>query len=88
MRRVTVKALRRAEKLLLDAFGKAMPVVNWAFFIVGVAGAAGTVAGVLPPFSDSLWAKLTSVLLWLLFAREGYDSLVEQDEVESSGRSE
>lgn len=75
-----MRQVRRAETLLLDAFGRAMPVVNWAFFVVGIAGAAGTVAGVLPPFSDSLWAKLTSVLLWLLFAREGYDSLVKGEE--------
>ena len=44
------------------------------------AGAAGTVAGVLPSFNNSLWAKVTTVLLWLLFAREGYDSLIQEDE--------
>ena len=76
MSTVTVPLVRRR---LLDAFGRALPVVNWAFFGVGLIGAVGTLVGALPPYSNSWWARLTTVLLWLLFAREGYESLAEQE---------
>lgn len=66
-----------AHRAILWAFAKALPVLNWLFLIVGLAGAIGTITGLLPPFSDSWWAKITSVLLWLLFAREGYESLAD-----------
>jgi hypothetical protein len=72
--------LRRAGKLLdvvLLAFEKTLPVVNWLFLIVGLVGAIGTAAGILPPFSHSLWARMTTILLWLLFAREGYEPIAE-----------
>jgi hypothetical protein len=76
------KALGQIERKALAMFSRAMPIVSWAFFIVGVLGAVGTAAGILPPYSSSLWAKLTTILLWLLFAREGYDALVEDEEDE------
>ena len=59
------------------AFGRALPVVNWSFFVVGIIGAIGTADGLLPPFSGSWWARITTVLLWLLFAREGYEPIAE-----------
>lgn len=69
-------------------FGKALNVLSWAFFATGVAGAIGTGAGWLPPFNGAWWAKITTILLWLLFACEGYDRLSDAgDEAESgSGR--
>lgn len=70
----------RAHRAILWAFGKALPVLDWAFLLVGLAGAIGTAVGWLPPYSDSWWAKITTVLLWLLFAREGYDSLAQDDQ--------
>ena len=63
---------------LIWAFGKALPAVNWAFFLAGIAGAAGTAAGLLPPYNHSWWAKTTTILLWLLFSREGYEPLAER----------
>lgn len=68
---------------MIDAFGRALPLFNWAFFIVGIAGAAATAIGLLETFSTALWAKVTTILLWLLFAREGYEGLAEQDDDES-----
>lgn len=62
---------------VLKQFGRAMPVVNWAFFIVGIVGAVATLVGMIPSISTAWWAKLTTVLLWLLFAREGYEPLAE-----------
>jgi len=72
-----MRRLLHAHRLAVRAFALALPVLNWAFFLVGLAGAIGTAAGQLPPFSHSWWAKITTVLLWLLFAREGYDSLTD-----------
>lgn len=74
--------LRRVEDDVIRAFGKALPYFNWAFFIVGVLGAGATAVGLLSTFSTALWAKITTILLWLLFAREGYEGLVEQQEDE------
>ena len=73
-----MRRILRAHRLAVDAFGRALPVVNWAFFAFGLAGALGTAAGLLPPYSHSWWAKITTVLLWLLFAREGYEPLAEE----------
>jgi hypothetical protein len=67
----------RADRAVLRAFGWTLPVANWCFFLAGLAGAIGTAAGLLPPFSGSWWAKVTTVLLWLLLAREGYEPLAE-----------
>ena len=72
-----MKHALRAHRIAIDAFGRALPVVNWAFFVFGVVGAAGTAVGWLPPYTHSWWAKVTTVLLWLLFAREGYEPLAE-----------
>jgi hypothetical protein len=63
---------------VLWAFGKVMPALCWMFLVVGLAGAVGTAAGWLPPIDQSWWAKVTTILLWLLFAKEGYDPLAEQ----------
>lgn len=76
---------RTAGKLLLRALGAAFPYINWAFLLVGLAGAVGTAAGVFPPFTHSWWARITTVLLWLLFAREGYEPLAEDGEEEEHG---
>jgi len=73
-----VTRLRRLTRPALRAFGTALPIVNWAFLVAGVAGAIGTAAGLLPPFNGSWWARITTVLLWLLFAREGYEPLAEE----------
>lgn len=70
--------LLRAHRLVLWAFAKSLPMLNWAFLSIGLSGAIGTAAGLLPPYSDSWWAKITTILLWLLFAREGYDPLSEE----------
>lgn len=66
--------------MVLWAFGRALPGLNWLFLLVGVSGAIGTAAGLLPPYSNSWWAKMTTILLWLLFAREGYEPLAEEGE--------
>lgn len=70
--------MRQPLRLVVRAFGFALPVVNWLFFLVGLAGAIGTTAGLLPPFTNSWWARITTVLLWLLFAREGYEPIAEE----------
>lgn len=69
--------------MLLDAFARTMPFLNWAFFIVGIIGAIATAASLIPSINQSLWAKVTTVLLWLLFAREGYDPLAEKGDEDS-----
>ena len=79
-----MKQLQRAEQLVLACFAKALPLLNWCFFLIGIAGAVGTATGWLPPFTGSLWAKITSILLWLLLAREGYDSLAQSDRAEEA----
>lgn len=73
----------RVDRGLVWAFGKTLPAVNWAFFVTGLAGGIGTAAGLLPPFSGSWWARITTVLLWALFAREGYEPLAEDGEQKS-----
>lgn len=75
-----MRRVLRAHRLIVWAFGQALPVLNWAFLLVGIIGAIGTAAGLLPPYQDSWWAKITTILLWLLFAREGYESLAEKGE--------
>lgn len=84
----------RPDRLLLLGLGYARPFINWAFLLVGLAGAVGTAAGWLPPFSGSWWAKVTSVLLWLVLAMQGYDALsevgeevIEEEESPSSSSS-
>lgn len=77
-----MNAIRRVERAVLGVFARGLPLLNWAFFLVGIAGAVGTIAQWLPPFNDSLWARITSTLLWLLLAREGYDSLATSDRAE------
>lgn len=72
-----MRLLAKGEAVALRAFAAALPATNWLFFAVGLCGAAGTVAGLLPPFSNSWWAKVTSTLLWLLLAREGYEPIAE-----------
>jgi hypothetical protein len=79
------EALNRAEDATLRAFELALPVVNWLFFVVGLAGAVATIAGLIPPFTGSLWAKITSTLLWLLLAREGFEPIAER---RAGGRDE
>lgn len=73
-----MRRLLRAHRLAVDGFGRALPVVNWAFFAFGLTGALGTAVGLLPPYTHSWWARITTVLLWLLFAREGYEPLAEE----------
>jgi hypothetical protein len=72
----------RPDRLLLAAFGWARPFVSWAFLLTGIAGAVGTGAGWLPPFSGSWWARITTLLLWLVLADQGYDQLAEKGEQE------
>lgn len=66
---------RRLERVVLAAFGRALPAVNWACLIAGVAGAFATACQLIPGFGHAWWGKLTSILLWLLMAREGYEPL-------------
>lgn len=72
-----MRRLLHAHRLVVRGFGLALPFLNWSFLLCGLAGAVGTAAGLLPPFSHNWWAKVTSILLWLLFAREGYEPLAE-----------
>jgi hypothetical protein len=72
-----VRNLVHGHRLILRAFGVALPFLNWAFLLCGLAGIVGTASGILPPFSHSWWAKITTCLLWALFAREGYEPLAE-----------
>lgn len=72
--------MSKATAIVVWVFGRALPVVNWCFLLFGVVGAVGTAAGLLPPFNHSWWAKTTTILLWLLFAREGYEPIAEQRE--------
>lgn len=69
--------LLHAHHLILKTFDRAMPLLCWTFLLTGLAGATGTAAGWLPPLNHNWWAKLTTILLWLLFAKEGYDPLAE-----------
>lgn len=73
-----MRKILRAHWILVDAFGKAMPILNWSFLLFGLAGAIGTASGLLPPFTGTWWARITTTLLWLLFAKEGYDPLAER----------
>jgi hypothetical protein len=75
-----LRRLVRLDRGLVKAFAWTLPVMNWLFFVVGLVGAVGTGIGLLPPFSNSLWAKATTILLWLLFAREGYEPIAERAE--------
>jgi hypothetical protein len=72
----------RADRALLAAFGYARPFVSWAFLLTGLAGTVGTFAGQLPPISGSWWARITTGVLWLVLADQGYEQLADQgDEV-------
>ena len=70
----------RVDRALVWSFGKTLPVTNWLLFLAGLIGAVGTAAGLLPPFSGSWWARVTTILLWLLLAREGYEPIAENAE--------
>lgn len=75
-----MRAARHLPRLLLLGLGYARIPVNWAFLIAGLAGFVGTCAGLLPPFSGSWWARVTTALLWLVLAYQGYDALAEKGE--------
>jgi hypothetical protein len=63
---------------ILEILGKGLPFINWCFLIIGLIGAVSTAIGLLSAYNGSLWARITTVLLWLLLAREGYEPLAEE----------
>lgn len=75
---MSAKRWTRVDRAVIRWFGRSLLLIHWAFFLAGVAGAIGTGIGVLPPFNGSWWAKLTSILLWLVLAEQGYTPLAER----------
>lgn len=72
------RALGRAPNLIVDAFEVALPYIDWACFLFGLLGAVATATGLAPPYTDSLWAKITQTVAFVLLAREGFEGIVDR----------